>query len=78
MPYSDGQALKLGGLVNLSGASGIIVAVVDTKEFSESFPEARWSYLERGFLAEFGKFGLIHFDHVDPDLELVRRADPAK
>lgn len=38
------------------------------------YSEAQWGYLQRGIMAEFPAFGLIHFVEPDPDLLLARRA----
>jgi len=68
MKYLDGTDIRLGDIVELSdGATGIVVCSVDTLEYSQDYPEKEWSYLEKGVLVDFKKYGLIHY----PDESVV-------
>lgn len=74
MKYSSGEVANLGDKVALGdGASGEVVCSLDTGEFSSHFPRTEWAYLKRGVLINFPKYGLIHYQISEPDLELLER-----
>ncbi len=73
MKYSDRKEVRLGDKVTVDGVNGIVVAVIDTGQYSEAYPEG-WSYLNIGALIEANEFGLIHYEVSDEDLVLVERA----
>jgi len=74
MKYCDGQDVRLGDRVKLgSDENGIVVASIDTAEYSVGYPEADWSYLKKGVMIEFPQWGLIHYEQPEPDLELIAR-----
>jgi hypothetical protein len=51
MKYPDGQEIKLGDVVGLGkDKQGVVVCSVDTGEYSDAYPQAEWSYLDRGVL----------------------------
>jgi len=75
MKYSDGQDVKLGDRVKLGNDDqGIVVASMDTDEYSSEHPRAQWAYLEKGVMIEFPTHGLLHYQQPEPDLQLVERA----
>ena len=74
MHYSDGTIVRLGDRVKLGDASGVVVFIIDTGEFSAAFPEASWSYLKCGLMIDFDQFGLIHYTTPEEDLVFVGRA----
>jgi len=76
MKYPDGQVAHLGDVVMLGESEGRVVCSLDTREYGEEpdYSEAQWGYLQRGIIAEFPAFGLIHFVEPEHDLQLVRRA----
>ncbi len=73
MKYFDGTEIQLGDKVTVDRENGVVVAVIDTNQFSDAYPEG-WSYLEKGALIEAEGFGLIHYEQPDEDLILVQRA----
>jgi hypothetical protein len=75
MNYPDGQKVRLGDRVRLGqDASGIVVASIDTNEYSAEHPAAQWSYLGKGVMIDFpGTYGLIHYEEPDDDLQLIAR-----
>jgi hypothetical protein len=75
MRYPDGGEVRLGDKVKLdSGAEGCVVCSIDTGEYSDGYPEARWGYLEKGVMIDFpGTHGLIYFTEPDEDLALIAR-----
>lgn len=76
MKYRDGREVKLGDRVKLGDDSGgVVVASIDTREFSAVCSEAEWSYLQKGVLVDFPRWGLIHYEEPDEDLEFLARAD---
>jgi hypothetical protein len=76
MRYPDGQEVRLGDRVELGqDEGGIVVASIDTSEYGREHPEAQWSYLKKGVMIEFPRYGLIHYEEPDPDLRLVARAE---
>jgi len=72
--YSSGEQVRLGDLVRLGDASeGVVVCNIDADEYSLEYPKAQWSYLGRGVVVAFPKFGLIHYAQPEDDLVLVSR-----
>ncbi len=75
MKYADGQDVRLGDRVKLGNdENGIVVCSIDTDEYAKTHPRNQWGHLKKGFMVEFPKFGLIHYEKAEPDLLLVRRA----
>lgn len=77
MKYPGGQEVRLGDRVKLGqDDGGIVVASIDTGEYSAEHPEAQWSYLKKGAMIKFPQYGLIHYEEPEPDLQLIGRAEP--
>ena len=75
MKYADGQEARLGDKVRLGdGAEGLVVCSIDTGEYSPAYPKAQWDYLQLGVMVSFEKYGVVHYEQPDPDLELIARA----
>jgi hypothetical protein len=75
MKYPDGQEVRLGDRVKLGADdAGIVVASIDTNEYSSEHPATQWSYLKKGVMVEFPSYGLIHYETPEPDLQLIARA----
>jgi hypothetical protein len=75
MRYSDGQQVKLRDRVKLGpDPDGVVVCIIDTGEYTERYPEKDWSYLKKGAVIEFPSFGLVHYEEIEPNVELVGRA----
>jgi hypothetical protein len=73
--YASGQEVRLGDIVRLGGDSeGVVVCSMDTDEYTPEYPKAQWEYLKRGAVVFFEKFGAIHYEQAEPDLELVKRS----
>ena len=78
MTYADGQEVRLGDCVKLGRDDGrVVVALIDKHEYSLGHSEAQWGYLKKGVIVDFPKFGLIHYEEIEPDLQLLDRARPA-
>lgn len=75
MKYPDGQEVRLGDRVKLGQDSGgIVVASMDTSEYSEDHSEAQWGYLKKGVMINFPMHGLILYEKPEADLQLIERA----
>jgi hypothetical protein len=72
--YADGQDVMLGDKVRLGDDDGgVVVCSIDAGEYSHEAAKDEWSYLKRGVLIRFPKFGLIHYEEGEPDLALIER-----
>jgi hypothetical protein len=79
MKYPDGQEVLVGDKVRLGDDDGgVVVCSIDTGNYSHEAPEAQWSYLKKGVVIKFPKFGLIHYETSEPDLVLIARAEPGE
>jgi hypothetical protein len=75
MKYPDGQEVRVGDRVKLGDDDqGVVVASIDSDEYSDAHSRAQWAYLKNGVMIEFPKHGLIHYEQPEPDLQLVERA----
>lgn len=76
MNYSNGTKIEVGDKVRLGDDSrGIVVCSIDDDEYTVGQPKEKWSFLERGFVVEFPKFGLVHYEEPEMGLEFLARAD---
>ena len=75
MKYSDGRVAMVGDIVRLGeDHDGVVVCSVDDGVYTTDHPRKAWDFLGRGVLVRFPKYGLIHYEEAEPDLELVSRA----
>ena len=75
MKYPSGQEVRLGDKVKLGDDSGgVVVFSIDADEYAPGYPKTQWGYLKRGVMINFPKFGLIHYEETEEDLELIARA----
>jgi hypothetical protein len=72
MNYLSGHEVCVGDNVIADKSEGVIVCVIDTKQFTEKYPEW-WAYLENGCLVETKEMGLVHYPESDEDLILKNR-----
>ena len=74
MKYADGQEVRLRDRVKLGeDEGGIVVCSIDTAEYNDDYPEAQWSHLKKGVMISFPKYGLIHYEEPEEDLQLIAR-----
>lgn len=74
MKYANGQTVMLGDRVRLgTDSGGVVVCLIDIGKYSEGYPEAQWSYLKKGVMIQFPLHGLIHYEEIEPDLQLIAR-----
>ena len=77
LKYADGQEVRLGDRVKLEqDDGGVVVASIDTNEYSGKHSEAQWGYLKRSVMIEFPLHWSIHYEEPEPDLQLIKRAQP--
>jgi hypothetical protein len=75
MKYTDGTVARLGDRVRISnGDTGVIVASMDTGEFSPEYPETEWGHLKTGVFVCTDKGALVRFEDPLPP-NLLRRED---
>lgn len=75
MNYIDGTPVKVGDIVGLGeDRNGVVVCSMDDGIYTPEHPREQWGYLGRGVMIEFPKWGLIHYETPEPDLELISRA----
>lgn len=75
MNYSDGEVVLLGDKVSLGGGlTGVVVAVIDTGDFSKGYIPTEWLYLSIGALVESPEAGLIHYPDFDNTFALIERS----
>lgn len=75
MKYWDGQEIRVGDKLKVwDGCAGIVVASMDTNEYSAEHPKEQWSYLKVGVMIDTDQVGLVYYTEMDEDLELIERA----
>ncbi|MCF7222492.1 hypothetical protein [Marilutibacter chinensis] len=76
MNYENGAAVLIGDRVDLGGGmTGVVVAVIDTGDFSAGYAAKEWSYLRAGILVESSQAGVVHYPGAWAGLVLLGRAD---
>jgi hypothetical protein len=75
MKYSDGQEVYVGDKVTADKSEGVVVYVINTKQFSDEHPAGSWDYLEKGMMVNTVEMGLVHYPEPDEDVKLVERVD---
>ena len=75
MNYSDGAEAILGDEVLIAGKQkGIVVACIDSEQYSTDYPKSNWSYLMSGVLIDTDFGGLIHYKNLaSENIALVKR-----
>ena len=77
--YRDGSEIRVGDTIAIDiSYRGLVVASIDTGDYSEAYPATQWSYLGGGILVDTDFGGLVHYPpgHGE-DLVLVERRDAA-
>ena len=73
MKYLGGQEICVGDNVVADKSEGVVVCIIDTKQFTEEYQAEGWAYLEKGYLVETREMGLVHYPEPDEDLILKSR-----
>jgi hypothetical protein len=58
MKYTDGNDVQIGDRVIADESEGVVVTVLDTKQFSDDYPEG-WTDEKTGVFIETKRWGLI-------------------
>ena len=75
MKYINGEEVRLGDMVRLGDdPGGVVVCSIDSGDYSPEYPRSQWEYLKHGVIVVFPKYGVIHYEEPEPNLELVKRA----
>ncbi len=76
MFYSDSNEARVGDTIAIDEKySGVVVAVIDTNEFSENYPVEQWAYLREGILVDTDFGGLVHYQSTEHEkILLISRA----
>lgn len=75
MQYADGNNAKLGDLIAIDTKyRGLVVACMDTDEYSADFPKEEWSYLIKGIMVDTDFGGLVYYkDEEVEHITLIQR-----
>jgi hypothetical protein len=66
MKYADGTPARLGDRVLIrNGERGVVVASMDTGEFTPEFPQANWGHYT-GILVRTERGALVRFEDPSP------------
>jgi hypothetical protein len=67
MKYHDGTEMHVGDRVRIkNGDTGVIVASMDTGEFSSDYPKENWGDLKTGILVRTDKGAIVRFEQELP------------
>ncbi|WP_447589099.1 hypothetical protein [Aquipseudomonas campi] len=75
MNYSEGTEAMLGDEVLIAEKhKGIVVACIESGQYSKDYPKSNWSYLMSGVLIDTDFGGLIHYKNsASENIALVKR-----
>ena len=75
--YADGNEVKVGDAVAIdTNYRGVVVASIDTGEYSDGYSEKQWAYLGNGILINTDFGGLVHYPSAHNEkLVLLHRGD---
>ncbi len=72
MKYIDGNDMQIGDRVIADESEGAVVTVLDTKQFSDDYPEG-WTNEKAGVFIQTKRWSLIHCLDLDDDVKLIAR-----
>ena len=76
MNYTDGQEAMLGDEVLIDGQrTGIVVACIDSGQYSTQYSENDWAFLMEGALIDTDFGGLIHYKNTANEIILLVKRD---
>ncbi|HJQ97541.1 MAG TPA: hypothetical protein VJ826_04450 [Candidatus Polarisedimenticolaceae bacterium] len=59
------QTMRVGDVVSIGNGKGVVVACIDTAEYSAEHPREQWSYLLGGVMIDTDFGGLVHYPDQD-------------
>lgn len=72
MKYTDGKQAKIGDKVLIGGQfNGLVVADLDSDEYSADHSREQWSYLQSGLMIDTDFGGLVHYEQNSLENELI-------
>ena len=73
MKYGDSSLMRVGDVVSIGAdGTGIVVACIDSDEYSPQHPRAQWEHLGRGVMIDTSFGGLVHYpDQTSVDREHI-------
>lgn len=76
MNYADGNEARVGDIVSIDDQYwGTVVVCMDRAEYTDAYPAAQWSSLEKGILVDTDFGGLVHYSDEDAGrMVLVKRS----
>ena len=73
MKFPDGSDVRLGDRVKITnGDTGVVVASMDTSEFSREYPAENYAHLKTGILILTDKGALVRLEEPDHSRLLMR------
>jgi hypothetical protein len=67
MKYTDGTVARVGDRVRIWNVeTGVIVASMDTGEYSAEYPEAEWGYLKTGVMVRTDRGARVRLEDPEP------------
>ena len=74
MNYKNGIKVRAGDKVIIDDCfDGVVVFCIDNDEYLDEFPKNEWAYLKTGMMIKCSKYGLVHCESMDDDIEFVAR-----
>ena len=75
MKYSDGNIAKIRDLIAIDTKyRGLVVACIDSDEYSEEYPRNEWSYLLKGIMVDADFGGLVYYQDEEVEhITLIER-----
>ena len=78
MEYEGGGRIRVGDEVSIgTECEGVVVANIESGEYSVSYSKDQWSYLKSGVLINTDFGGIVHYEKetlISEDIKLKRRA----
>lgn len=74
MKYNDDQNVQLGDTVQIgSDANGTVVIDFEFERALPGFEISEWSEIKKGVMINSPQYGLIYFEGMDQDINLLKR-----
>ena len=78
MKYTDSNEAKAGDTIAIDeNHRGVVVAVLDTGDYTKEHPAEEWAYLKKGILVDTDFGGLVHYLSVEHEIMTLIERGPA-